>query len=1749
MECKMPVNVVNLPRQGSHGPRPAPPPKPKITPGASTRFKGSPPALPRNSPVARVKPMKHDSLDSPNAQLSSSPGKTPPPLPCTPPKGSPTKLSPKLPAKFPSKPPALGVGKPTDGETSPAAAKADSECPPSHEAAQTPSDVTTLCQKGSPSSARNSPKRSPLPEVKVIRSDLEGSAVSETADVEKAHIKPPKAAPAPPMRPRAPTAKGVPKPAPRKRSLTSWSSIDQGTPEPEDTVSPASPRSPLRPPVPKQRSFENKPPSPLPVARLMQKSASVDEEPNLKSAGSPTSARPAEPKVDFSSKLAGLLVQGPKKIGSKHGIDSGDEVMVEAGMNESSGCEIEQKGVVDREVKTEIINDNQTHTQALKIPPRKKKNKKSRESSPAGPDRQLVAESKDHSPEIIDKTKEISPEVDQNANDIHSELEHSSSPKPTAKSVEQTSSVKSDKIEDTNVQSPVQVNKRAKELASLVAKGLQHQLTMKSRPSISPKPMSRSNSSDGGLTPSENEEDRLLSPTQTPPHLPEIGSVGSREKPRSPQPVIKQPLLPPRLPPKFEEGEKKDTRSGMAMVEKSEGDDSRRGSGHSVTSQTSDEAENEPPPPVPVRTAPKMKRDNSIDIVVTPSSPDVASSHGNQGKKREKRPLPPLPTPEEEIVASCSSVKAQGPRLQNRPLPPVPGKEEVPRPARKAPGPPLGRKRSKSTPGPIPLHLEEFRPRSQDVDEKKKWTDEDEKTFLELKQVSEKLKRVGFVDVHKVERPVTRQSSREGRPVFKAPPPPPIDGASTADRGSQTPVEDVIKFDFEGLSDVILEEDEATAGEVTRVSRVGEGAAATIVSPTSPVSKEVRRPFRVAPPPPPPRPKLLDETTEEGHCDELGYLSPKQQDSQSANLEEYSYVSSEYYPEEEGEKQRSDSSLSSQHIYEFVDTSRKEIIESVSDVPVDDTYEVPGEVMMRQHSSTSSHTYQKMDPPQAPPRPKRQTLRQKSMDILSLVVPVDTEIPARDVNADNEYIYPGAPKPTLESQNIQCESTYDISNIRLSRDSAETQRQMEDDLDGADDYILPGRPLIESESTYDISSTPINSPVKLDLQRNDSRNLNDLQPKHNSLTSSTSSDNHDYFDMTGVPRRHSFTEHSLSLGSLQLQSLTASQEELWHGGQSDYSDTASEEETGDDEDENKPKKPKVFYIAREIMTSEEVFVDVLKLLNLDFRQAVSSTTEEVGRPIIPSVVLNRILHYLPQLESFNSEFLQDLHKRVDNWEDDPRIADIFVCKGPFLRLYIGYIKGFDEMISMFDDACKKYPIFNELVKDFEGNERCANLALRHYMLKPIQRIPQYKLLLQDYLNHLSEHSIDYKDASAALAIVSEIATHANESMREGDNFQKLLEVQNSLHGNFEVVKPGRTLIKMGILQKLSRKEAQPRMLFLFNDVLLYTTPIVTGKEYKLNHVLSLAGMKACKPTQEEFQNEFSVISIQRSFTISAKMDFPHYLVFDCSTPRERDAWLAALTQAIEDNAEKRSTFEQAKTHPEKLVMVDKDFQLGLQAPVWVPDARVTMCMLCTSEFTVTWRRHHCRACGRVICGACSDYKAPLIYLKSKSVRVCRECFEKIEPVAAAEDGRLTPTAEGEEKRPRNTSESFKKSKKWVNRLHIKRPSVLKEVQANDTGSVMSGYMKVIRGKKWKKRWFVIKDKVLYTYKASEDAAASRSTPLLGYEIKTFTEYFENAEPSLVFQVSHKGTDPVVFRTESASTKDKWIQAIKDATVA
>jgi len=52
------------------------------------------------------------------------------------------------------------------------------------------------------------------------------------------------------------------------------------------------------------------------------------------------------------------------------------------------------------------------------------------------------------------------------------------------------------------------------------------------------------------------------------------------------------------------------------------------------------------------------------------------------------------------------------------------------------------------------------------------------------------------------------------------------------------------------------------------------------------------------------------------------------------------------------------------------------------------------------------------------------------------------------------------------------------------------------------------------------------------------------------------------------------------------------------------------------------------------------------------------------------------------------------------------------------------------------------------------------------MLCPIQRIPRYRLLLEDYLRHLPEGHSDIEYTKAALAAISAAAVHMNERIKD-----------------------------------------------------------------------------------------------------------------------------------------------------------------------------------------------------------------------------------------------------------------------------------------------------------------------------------------------------------------------------------------------
>lgn len=185
------------------------------------------------------------------------------------------------------------------------------------------------------------------------------------------------------------------------------------------------------------------------------------------------------------------------------------------------------------------------------------------------------------------------------------------------------------------------------------------------------------------------------------------------------------------------------------------------------------------------------------------------------------------------------------------------------------------------------------------------------------------------------------------------------------------------------------------------------------------------------------------------------------------------------------------------------------------------------------------------------------------------------------------------------------------------------------------------------------------------------------------------------------------------------------------------------------------------HVVDEMCSSEAKFVDTLRLLNVDFREFVRSSLAGEAR-----LRFDQMLKHLPPLQSFNESLLEELEKARNDWISTQKIAHVLVKLGPFLKLYSAYIREFTYMQAQFDECMRKYSGFHERVRDFESSQRSQRLRVHDHLLKPIQRIPQYRLLMRQYLHHLRPSDPDYEDTLSALEVVSRVAEHANQSMNE-----------------------------------------------------------------------------------------------------------------------------------------------------------------------------------------------------------------------------------------------------------------------------------------------------------------------------------------------------------------------------------------------
>ncbi|XP_021250333.1 probable guanine nucleotide exchange factor MCF2L2 isoform X8 [Numida meleagris] len=238
------------------------------------------------------------------------------------------------------------------------------------------------------------------------------------------------------------------------------------------------------------------------------------------------------------------------------------------------------------------------------------------------------------------------------------------------------------------------------------------------------------------------------------------------------------------------------------------------------------------------------------------------------------------------------------------------------------------------------------------------------------------------------------------------------------------------------------------------------------------------------------------------------------------------------------------------------------------------------------------------------------------------------------------------------------------------------------------------------------------------------------------------------------------------------------------------------------------------HIINELIETERVYVEELQSI-------IEGYASEMDNPsllhLIPTMLQNKkeiLFGNLPEIYEFHNRiFLKELENCIENPE---LLARCFLKRKEDLQIYEKYCQNKPRSEALWRQ-CGDSIFFQECQRKLDHK-----LSLDAYLLKPVQRITKYQLLLKEMLK-CSKNSEGTAELEEALATVLDIIKSVNDSMHqiaitgyEGDvsELGKLL-----MQGSFNVWtdhKKGHNKVK-----DLARFKPMQRHLFLYTKMLLF----------------------------------------------------------------------------------------------------------------------------------------------------------------------------------------------------------------------------------------------------------------------------------------------------------------------------------------
>lgn len=152
----------------------------------------------------------------------------------------------------------------------------------------------------------------------------------------------------------------------------------------------------------------------------------------------------------------------------------------------------------------------------------------------------------------------------------------------------------------------------------------------------------------------------------------------------------------------------------------------------------------------------------------------------------------------------------------------------------------------------------------------------------------------------------------------------------------------------------------------------------------------------------------------------------------------------------------------------------------------------------------------------------------------------------------------------------------------------------------------------------------------------------------------------------------------------------------------------------------------------------------------------------------------------------NSTLLAGLRERLKAWHDKQLLGDVLLDLTPFLKMYTQYTGNYERAVELLDEYENDNKAFISFMNKAYENPVRQGQNLRSFLIMPIQRIPRYKLLIEDLVKNTPQDHPDYTNLTNALDKLAAVAIQVDMAILEQKNRQALFRIQKKFPDSIQV---------------------------------------------------------------------------------------------------------------------------------------------------------------------------------------------------------------------------------------------------------------------------------------------------------------------------------------------------------------------------